>query len=82
MTPTARAHDDDRVRVLVVEDDRSIAEFVSAGLRQEGFAVDVADNGVDGLDLRSTSPTPRPSSMSCCRASTASAWSPRFGGPA
>jgi DNA-binding response OmpR family regulator len=35
----------------VVEDDRSIAEFISAGLRQEGYAVDVADNGVDGLDL-------------------------------
>jgi two-component system OmpR family response regulator len=41
---------DARVRVLVVEDDRSIAEFVAAGLRQEGFAVDVADNGVDGLE--------------------------------
>ena len=39
------------MRVLVVEDDRSIADFVSAGLRQEGFAVDVADNGVDGLSL-------------------------------
>jgi two-component system OmpR family response regulator len=38
------------VRLLVVEDDRSIAEFVAAGLRQEGFAVDLADNGVDGLE--------------------------------
>jgi len=38
------------VRVLVVEDDPGIAEFVAAGLRQEGHAVDVADNGVDGLD--------------------------------
>lgn len=41
------------MRVLVVEDDRSIANFVAAGLRQEGYAVDVADNGVDGLDLAS-----------------------------
>lgn len=38
------------MRILVVEDDRSIAEFVASGLRQEGFAVDVADNGVDGLE--------------------------------
>jgi two-component system OmpR family response regulator len=41
---------DSPVRLLVVEDDRSIAEFVAAGLRQEGFAVDLADNGVDGLE--------------------------------
>jgi two-component system OmpR family response regulator len=39
------------VRVLVVEDDRSIADFVSAGLTQEGHAVDVAANGVEGLEL-------------------------------
>jgi len=45
------------VRVLVVEDDRTIAAFVAGGLRQEGFAVDVADNGVDGLELaRATVP--------------------------
>jgi len=43
--------------VLVVEDDRTIAAFVAGGLRQEGFAVDVADNGVDGLELaRATVP--------------------------
>ena len=44
------------MRVLIVEDDRTIADFVSAGLRQEGFAVDVADNGVDGLDLAQSQP--------------------------
>jgi two-component system OmpR family response regulator len=44
------------VRVLVVEDDSSIAEFVASGLRQEGFAVDVADNGIDGLELARTQP--------------------------
>jgi two-component system, OmpR family, response regulator len=42
------------MRVLVVEDDRTIADFVAAGLRQEGFIVDLADNGVDGLDLAQT----------------------------
>ena len=51
LTQAPAAHDDDRVRVLLVEDDRSIADFVAAGLRQEGFAVDVAENGVEGLDL-------------------------------
>jgi two-component system, OmpR family, response regulator len=44
------------VRVLVVEDDRSIAEFVATGLRQDGYTVDVADNGVDGLDFAQTQP--------------------------
>ena len=41
---------DSAVRILVVEDDRSIADFVASGLRQEGFAVDVARDGVDGLE--------------------------------
>jgi len=44
------------MRVLVVEDDRTIADFVAGGLRQEGFAVDVADNGVDGLELARSQP--------------------------
>jgi len=44
------------MRVLVVEDDRTIADFVVAGLRQEGLLVDLADNGVDGLDLAQTTP--------------------------
>ena len=56
LTPAAHAHDDELVRVLIVEDDRSIADFVSSGLRREGFAVDVADNGVDGLDLAQSQP--------------------------
>jgi two-component system, OmpR family, response regulator len=56
LTTAARAQDDGRVRVLIVEDDRRIADFVAAGLRQEGFAVDVVDNGVDGLDLAQNQP--------------------------
>lgn len=44
------------MRVLVVEDDSRIAEFVAGGLRQEGYAVDVADNGVDGLELARAHP--------------------------
>ncbi|MCF6283700.1 MAG: response regulator transcription factor [Candidatus Hydrogenedentes bacterium] len=37
------------MHILVVEDDKKIAAFISAGLRQEGFVVDGADNGVDGF---------------------------------
>jgi two-component system OmpR family response regulator len=44
------------VRILVVEDDRSIADFIAGGLRQEGFAVDVAADGVEGLDLAQAAP--------------------------
>jgi two-component system OmpR family response regulator len=51
LTTLSMPDDDVAVRVLVVEDDRTIAEFVAAGLRQEGYAVDAADNGVDGLEL-------------------------------
>src|SRR5579859_4724710 len=37
------------MRVLVVEDERDTAEALSWGLAAEGYVVDVADNGVDGL---------------------------------
>ncbi len=39
----------ERVRVLVVEDERNLGAAVARGLRAEGFAVDLVDNGVDGL---------------------------------
>jgi DNA-binding response OmpR family regulator len=37
------------MHILVVEDDRKIAAFIERGFRQEGYAVDSADNGVDGF---------------------------------
>jgi DNA-binding response OmpR family regulator len=39
------------VRVLVVEDERRLAAAVRRGLQAEGFAVDLAYNGEDGLHL-------------------------------
>jgi heavy metal response regulator len=42
------------MRILVVEDDRKIATFISSGLKQEGYAVDLANNGVDGFHLASS----------------------------
>ena len=37
------------MRVLVVEDDPTIADFVTKGLRENGYAVDVAADGEQGL---------------------------------
>lgn len=37
------------MRALVVEDDRTIADFVGRGLREAGFAVDQAADGESGL---------------------------------
>jgi two-component system copper resistance phosphate regulon response regulator CusR len=36
------------VRILIVEDDKKLAEFVARGLRAERFAVDLAANGQEG----------------------------------
>lgn len=37
------------MRVLVVEDERGLAAAIARGLAEEGFAVDIAHDGVDGL---------------------------------
>ncbi|RLU99243.1 DNA-binding response regulator [Streptomyces griseocarneus] len=39
------------MRILVVEDDRRLAELLRRGLNAEGFAVDLAHDGRDGLHL-------------------------------
>ncbi|HKW94837.1 MAG TPA: response regulator transcription factor [Methylomirabilota bacterium] len=44
------------MRILVVEDDRKIASFVALGLRQAGFAVDVAADGEAGFDFAVSAP--------------------------
>jgi DNA-binding response OmpR family regulator len=38
------------VRILVIEDESRIRSFLARALEAEGFAVDGADNGPDGLD--------------------------------
>lgn len=38
-------------RILVVDDEQTITDFVSYALKKEGFTVDVAANGEDGLAL-------------------------------
>jgi len=42
------------VRILIVEDEHKIANSIKKGLEQENYAVDVAYNGADGLDLALT----------------------------
>ncbi|TXH74447.1 heavy metal response regulator transcription factor [Thiobacillus sp.] len=42
-------------RILIVEDEQKIASFVRQGFSQEGFAVDLASDGIDGLHLATTS---------------------------
>ena len=42
------------MRILVVEDEKKVAGFVKRGLEQEGYAVDLAEDGVDGQHMAET----------------------------
>jgi two-component system OmpR family response regulator len=44
------------MKILLVEDNERVAQFVLNGLREEGHAVDYADKGRDGLFLASSEP--------------------------
>ena len=39
------------MNLLIVEDEKKLAEYLASGLEREGFAVEVAANGLDGLHL-------------------------------
>ena len=39
------------MRILVIEDDNRVAEFLDRGMRAEGYAVQVARNGTEGLAI-------------------------------
>ncbi len=39
------------MRVLVIEDDKSHAEYIVSGLKEAGHNPDVASNGIDGLHM-------------------------------
>src|SRR3954463_14667334 len=47
---------DPLVRVLIVEDEKKVASAVRRGLAAEGFAVDVALTGTDGLWMATEHP--------------------------
>ncbi|GAA3965957.1 response regulator transcription factor [Allohahella marinimesophila] len=39
------------MRVLVIEDDADVANYLNKGLKESGYTVDLADNGKDGLHM-------------------------------
>jgi DNA-binding response OmpR family regulator len=39
------------MRILIIEDEQGIANFVKQGLEEESYVVDVANNGITGLNL-------------------------------
>ena len=39
------------MRILVIEDEAGIARFLTQGLEEEGYAVDLAEDGAKGLDM-------------------------------
>src|ERR1700751_829647 len=42
------------MKILLVEDNQRVAQFVARGLREQAHTIDHADNGRDGLFLAST----------------------------
>jgi len=42
------------MRILLIEDDAKIAAFIVKGLKQAGYSVDHASNGLDGFHLATT----------------------------
>ena len=43
------------MRILVVEDDQTLADFIAKGLREAGYSVEVASDGETALDLAGSS---------------------------
>lgn len=39
------------MKILIVEDEKGIADFLKQGLQEEGYFIEVALNGIDGLKL-------------------------------
>src|ERR1043165_5614391 len=44
------------MRILLVEDDLDLAQFIRKGLKEERYAVDFAADGDEGLQLALTNP--------------------------
>jgi two-component system response regulator RegX3 len=56
MTNVATVSQEGRVRILVVEDEESYREALHSGLRKEGFAVELAADGLEGLRMFAAHP--------------------------
>ena len=44
------------MRILIVEDEHKVASGIARALREESYAVDIAGNGPDALDLAASAP--------------------------
>lgn len=44
------------MKILVVEDEKKVASFIKRGLEEEGFTVDVAHDGEEGLAMAEANP--------------------------
>src|SRR6188474_970657 len=44
-------HSDDAMKVLIVEDEPKTADYLERGLREQGYVVDVARDGLDGKHM-------------------------------
>ena len=42
------------MKILVIEDELKTREYLKQGLSEQGYSVDTASNGIDGLHLAST----------------------------
>jgi DNA-binding response OmpR family regulator len=55
---TCRMHAMPKKRIVIVEDERDMADLLATRLRREGYKVDVAEDGVAGLNLVRSEPLP------------------------
>ena len=39
------------MKILIVEDEKGITDFLKQGLEEEGYTISLANNGADGLEL-------------------------------
>src|SRR3954451_22380434 len=86
MVALGTARHAEHVRILVVEDERRLADLLKEGLAREGFAVDLAYDGRDGLWMATENPydvivldvmLPRLNvDAVCARLRTAEIWTP------
>ena len=59
------------MRILVVEDEKKLAEMVARGLKAERYAIDTAHDGESGWQMANTHDYDLTIRDSCCPASTA-----------
>lgn len=39
------------MKILIIEDEKGITDFLKQGLEEEGYSITLADNGADGLEM-------------------------------